>query len=73
MFGGRPWLKTRKRLTREQVLALIGKHASRLAELARDHGFAKLDFRLHLAAKQAERDLEKITTGTHHAQPSLWH
>ena len=49
-------------LTREQVVALIGKHAKRLADLARDHGFGKLHFRLHLAAKQAERDLETLTS-----------
>jgi len=38
-------------LTREQVVALIGKHAKCLADLARDHRFAKLHFRLHFAAK----------------------
>ena len=57
-------------LTRDQVLALIGKHASRLAEVARDHGFGKLHFRLHLAAKQAERDLETITTGSADLHPT---
>jgi len=49
-------------LTREQVVALIGKHAKCLADLARDHRFAKLHFRLHLAAKQAEKDLQMLTS-----------
>ena len=49
-------------LTREQVATLIGKHAKRLADLAQDHGFGKLHFRLHLAAKQAEKDLETLTS-----------
>jgi len=47
-------------LTREQVVALIGKHVKQLAELARDHGFGKLYFRLHLAAMQAEKDAETL-------------
>ena len=51
-------------LTREQVVALIGKHARRLAELARDHGFAKRHLQLHLAAKQAEKDFEALTSGS---------
>ena len=49
-------------LTREQVVALIGTHARRLADLARDHGFAKLHLQLHLAAKQAEKDFAALTT-----------
>jgi hypothetical protein len=48
-------------LTREQVVALIGKYAQRLADLARDHGFGKLHVRLYLAAKQADKDLEALT------------
>jgi len=50
-------------LTREQVVTLIGNHAKRLADLARDHGFGKLHVRLHLAAQQAEKDLETLTAG----------
>jgi len=49
-------------LTREQVVALIRKHVERLADLARDHGLTELHFRLHIAAKQAEKDFKKLTS-----------
>ena len=44
-------------LDRDQVISLIGKHASQLATLARQHGCTALAYLLRSAAEQAEQDL----------------
>jgi hypothetical protein len=45
-----------KVLTREEVALLIGSHATRLADVARDYGLGRLHFRLRAVANQAEKD-----------------
>jgi hypothetical protein len=45
-------------VNREQVIALIGGHAKKLAEVAREQGCATLSYMLEVAAEQAERQLE---------------
>lgn len=44
-------------LDREQVVALIGKHAKKLAEVAREQGCTTLSYLLQAAAEQADKDL----------------
>jgi len=46
-------------LDREQVISLIGKHATQLATLARQQGCTTLSYLLQLAVEQAEKDLMK--------------
>jgi hypothetical protein len=45
------------RLDREQVISLIGKHATQLAALAREQGCTTLYNLLQAAVEQTEKDL----------------
>ncbi len=47
-------------LPRDQVVALIGKHIKKLAELAQTHQFLSLHYFLQMAAKQADKDLQAL-------------
>jgi hypothetical protein len=46
-----------QKFDRQEVVALIGKHAKRLAQLANEHGCLTLHYFLQAAADQADREL----------------